>query len=258
MIKIWKPCHLSNKYEISNFGNVRNSETKKLLTPVKKYKTYQVSLRIENKAKHCKIHRLVCFAFDSDFDNGIVKFKNGNPLDCNYTNLEYNKKIHDINEIWKDYSKNNKYEVSNKGRVRNKMTQRILKTYVNSDGYLNIHINNYTISIHRLIMLEFKSNEYFKGSVINHKNGIKTDNRIENLEWCTIKHNVIHAINNGLNPNFIKYGVNHKSSKLNEEDIPKIRNMYKNIKNYTKVGQKFGISDNAVRKIVQGKTWTHI
>lgn len=258
--EIWKDCHLTDKYSISNFGNIFSKITNMKITPCIKQKTYQVSLKIDKKSKHFKLHRLVCHAFDPEFDNGVVKFKNGNPLDITFENLEYKKKIVLENEKWITCYNNINYIISNFGRVKNIKTDRVLKSHRNKDGYLEVRVgsNKRLNRVHRLVMFSFKDTEYFENAVVNHKDGNKLNNNLDNLEWCTITYNNEHAIKNNLNPEFIKYGEEHRSSKLKTSDITYIKEMYMESKNYKKVGRHFGVSDNTVRKIIKGETWSHI
>lgn len=78
---------------------------------------------------------------------------------------------------------------------------KILKQCI-TDGYyvvglgLNGVIN--THRVHRLVALAFVAGRSEKNCVTNHKNGKKLDNRAENLEWCTVSHNLKHAYDTGL------------------------------------------------------------
>lgn len=94
-------------------------------------------------------------------------------------------------EIWKKIKGFDNYEVSSLGKVKNVKTDRILKTYLNHSGYEHIEISGENgkkkFSIHRLVLTTFNDNK--DGLHVNHINHIKNDNRLENLEWVTIKEN---------------------------------------------------------------------
>lgn len=103
-------------------------------------------------------------------------------------------------EIWKSVPWCPQYQVSTHGRVINTRTNQIIGNKL--DGrYVRVTLRNAFIKrrvlLHRLIAQIFipNPNNY---PVINHKNGVRLDNRVENLEWCTHQHNVIHALKSGL------------------------------------------------------------
>ena len=70
--------------------------------------------------------------------------------------------------------------------IRNRKTQQILSIYISKESYQFVHINGRTECYHRVIALQFVPNpDPTKYTEVNHKNHIRNDNRIENLEWVT-------------------------------------------------------------------------
>lgn len=135
--------------------------------------------------------------------------------------------IHVINfekEKWKTIKIKNiktNYQISNLGRCRNKITNKILKRRIHK-GYVNyiLYINGkqkYTLA-HRLVAINFiKCPNDFDNFEVNHKDGIKTNNKPRNLEWCTGKENCLHAFKTGLHKSKFSKKTVHDVCKLLEK-----------------------------------------
>jgi len=154
-----------------------------------------------------------------------------------------------MKEVWKELEYG--YSVSNIGRVKNRFDN-IKKNTLHHRGYLTTRYNKTMYSVHRLVAIAFIPNPENKPE-INHKDGNKQNNHVDNLEWCTRKENIDHAFRLGLSSN---KGEKNPRSKLNWDSVNKIRNLY-NTGLYTqnKLAEMFGVSQSPINKLLNYKNW---
>lgn len=135
---------------------------------------------------------------------------------------------------------------------------RMLKPAKDSYGYLRTMLLNdqgkyETVKVHRIVALAYLGDP---GDFhVNHKNGIKQDNRTVNLEYVTISENMKHAYSTGLMVK--KSGSKNGNAKLTEQQVMEIREYAKNHKGRyygrKQLAQKYGISESHVKDIVNGR-----
>lgn len=174
-----------------------------------------------------------------------------------------------IMETWKDIPGfESKYQASTIGRIRSigrkvrshhgsyRIMNGKLLAPIPCVGYFYVNICGKLRRIHRLIAITFIANPNNKPQ-INHKNGIKTDNHVENLEWVTASENGVHAYKNNLITG--RKGTSHHNCKLRNNDIYKIRKLYHagNLLQ-REIALKFKVHQITISRIVSNKAWSHI
>ena len=153
------------------------------------------------------------------------------------------------------------YEISDWGRLKRAMSGkgtfvgRILCGGLDKDGYrytsLSIDGIAHKVKIHRLVMAAFVG-PCPEGKEVNHKDGDKTNNYVENLEYITHRENNIHALNTGLRTS--PRGEAHCHSKVTEKDVHEIRRSHGE-KSNKEIAERFGITKPAVCHIVSRRNW---
>ena len=229
--EIWKDIKNYEGYQASSEGRIRNIKTKNLLKQSKDQDGYGVS---SINGKNIKFHRIIAQTFLPNFENKpTVEHKDNNKFNNKLYNLKWatyveqqlyckekqtKKKVHSNvgtknmknleGEVWKVISEYPEYEISSEGRLKYPIRKglkpykkRITSGSSNPNSYRTFQVRNDNgkkiIAIHRLVAIEFipNINNY---RIVNHKDGNKKNNTINNLEWCTNSQNTKHAYDNNL------------------------------------------------------------
>ena len=148
------------------------------------------------------------------------------------------------------------YEVSNLGRIRSLRTGKLMSPAPDSDGYATLSLfrdKRKTYRWHRLVLEAFVVNTDGKAH-INHKNGNKLDNRLNNLEWATPSENNKHAHRIGIKN---QKGERNNASKLTLETVREIKKRLYKKENQSVIAKEFGISQPTVSLINCKKLWNY-
>jgi len=177
---------------------------------------------------------------------------------------------------WRKIPSTAGYEASDDGQIRSpdieqtlqgrggsvytrKRSGRVLSQGSHSAGYKSCTVitldgKQSSRTVHSLVMEAFAGPA--DGMWINHKNGIKTDNRLENLEYCSASDNQRHAIATGLAPKPpVKRGVEQHKARLSEIEVRRIRAYAKLNWSGKAIADFFGVGDTTVFNILKGNSW---
>jgi len=170
-----------------------------------------------------------------------------------------------MKEIWKDIPGYERlYKVSNFGIIKslirkNRRKEKILVQTDDNNGYLgvNLYKNNIpkTFKIHTLVLEAFVGS-CPSGTECRHLDGYKKNNRLDNLKYGTRSENTYDKILHGTHVD--NRGSKCATSKLNELDIPKIREMINNKYTCSQIAKIFNVNRRTIQDIKLNKTWRHI
>lgn len=162
--------------------------------------------------------------------------------------------------------KETKYYVSSFGRIFSFYHRRAidppreLSPAVSPYGYLHVSLQTgkvqRTFFVHRLVASAFIENPEEKPQ-INHKDGNKQNNAVENLEWATSKENINHAFQNGMHDDSIgEKHYNAVATKRQIENVCLLLSLNKDSKR--DIAQKVGVPLHVVENVYSGKSWTKV
>lgn len=153
------------------------------------------------------------------------------------------------------------YEVSSCGLLRSVRNRRprILKPGLNEHGYLRFQIHasdgkRYCRLVNRMVCEAFHGPPPPDRPLAAHLNGIRTDNRAENLQWCSPRENASHKVAHGT----LLFGESHPQSKLTSDAVRDIRSRPPQKVGLKDLAQKYGVSWETVASIRRGKGWERI
>lgn len=158
------------------------------------------------------------------------------------------------------------YAVSNEGRVRREIGGHgtragyVLKPHVNHKGYPQVGLCRTGAARKRFYVHVLVAEAFLgarpAGMQVNHKNGVKTDARPENLEWVTPSANLKHAFATGL---FVTRGERNSRAKLTDPQVREMRVLRATTRmSQQAIAAQFGVARSTVVGITSGSRWSHI
>lgn len=156
-----------------------------------------------------------------------------------------------------------KYLIYDDGQVFDIERNKFRKPVEHRKGYYKMSFRIYgkvkCLFVHRLVLMTFNPVEGMENLQVNHIDGNKKNNCLENLEWCTLQENIDHAVKNGLFKNCTGYGSQSHNHKLNEKSVAEIkRDLFCNHISIRKVAEKYGVSFATIFQIKKGNNWKQV
>ncbi|WP_322884248.1 HNH endonuclease [Sinorhizobium medicae] len=138
-----------------------------------------------------------------------------------------------------------------------------VKQHIRKDGYCLTHLsknNKVTTFLSHRLVWETMNGKVAPGAELNHINGIRSDNRPENLEICTRSENMIHKFKVlGYRQHTVgKRGEDHSNSLLSADSVKQIRERWKQGEPQSSLAAVFGVHQTTISDIVRRKAWRHL
>jgi hypothetical protein len=148
--------------------------------------------------------------------------------------------------------------VTEDGQVYSRLSNKWLTLRTNKNGYIVLDITtdagSKTVRAHRLVAETYLQEDPNYGLDVNHKDGVKTHNHKDNLEWCTRSHNISHAYDNNLNHSGEKHGNAYYTEEFIRDICTCLQDGWRNID----VASRFNVRKDFVSELRSGVTWKHV
>ena len=149
------------------------------------------------------------------------------------------------------------YYVTDDGRIWSEKSQKFMAFQYDKNGYVKVALRSkdlppkkcHRYSVHRLVLENFCPVPNMENLQVNHKDGDKTNNRLENLEWVTCEENIQHAV-----VNHLRATVNG-SAKLTLKQVEEIRNYIAQGYTNVRLGQMYNVHEETIGRIRRNKSW---
>ena len=161
------------------------------------------------------------------------------------------------------------YEISDDGQIvriathgaHPKAIRRPLRPHQKPEGYLAVDIQQdqvrHRFYLHRMLWEAFRG-PIPSGLEINHRDGDRSNNHLDNLELVTRSANMLHCFQE-LSPSLNRIrGTEHHKAKLTPDDVRHILKLHRAGTSQREIGRMYGVSKNAIRLILKGKNWKHV
>lgn len=152
------------------------------------------------------------------------------------------------------------YYVTDDGRVYSDKTKKFLSPQLDKNGYEKIQMmstdgKRHRYSVHRLVLENFHPIDGMEKLQVNHKDGNKQNNKLENLEWMTNYENTRHAIDNKLRD---FNGEKNPSAKLTKQQVYEIVNLFRQNVSCAEIAKKYGVDASTIGRIKNRILWTSV
>lgn len=238
MKEFWRPIpQYEQWYEVSNLGRIKvlayDTVANRHGTPCTIHRVEKIldpevaasvgcricvlTNRVTQKSIYAKIYHIVAKVFNELEPEAVVRKDGDVSNDCADNLIDMFSLLHTSDREWQAIpGYEGLYEISNLGEVFSlgrlacyssshsiRKPAKLLKYSIDEDGYFSVGLSDKLgqsrqFRVNRLVAMAFLPNPN-NLSVVNHKDGNKQNNRVENLEWCTVKHNTFEAYRMGLN-----------------------------------------------------------
>lgn len=153
------------------------------------------------------------------------------------------------------------YKIDEFGNVYSPHTGQKMALFQQKDGYIITSLyladgSRKRFRVHRLVMNTFQYRENSEELQVNHIDGNKANNNLENLEWCTRSENLLHAFRTGLEQK--PKGEINPNHKLTEKEVIEICELLLQKVSYNTIAQKYNVSKGTIAHIKQKRTWVEI